>query len=165
MPISSQQYRSRLRIGVFCSTAWDESPKTSSGRYRKSKTTNSNTCQNTVAKEIASWLACGTFSILYCMCLLLLFISMDVELNPGPYDKTFRTYIDRHQQSIETKIQQLFDCIRQQGDTLNIQIDHTFEQLHQVPETWYMTYSNSRSNIRKTEPALTKCWRFRTALI
>ena len=59
---------------------------------------------------------------------------MDVELNPGPCSKACRTYIDRHQQSIETKIQQLFDCIRQQGDTLNIQIDHRFEQLHQVLE-------------------------------
>ena len=68
------------------------------------------------------------------MCLLLLFISMDVELNPGPYEKAFRTCIGRHQQSIETKIQQLFYCTRQQGDTLNILIDHTSEQLHQVPE-------------------------------
>ena len=59
---------------------------------------------------------------------------MDVELNPGPCDKACRIYIDRHHQSIETKIQQLCDCIRQQGDTLNIQIDHKFDQLHQVLE-------------------------------
>ena len=41
---------------------------------------------------------------------------------------------DLLQQTIETKIQQPFDCIRQQGDALNIQIDHKFEQLHQVLE-------------------------------
>ena len=59
---------------------------------------------------------------------------MDVELNSGPCDKPSRTYIGRHQQSIETKIQQLLNCIRQQGDTLNTYIDHKFEQLHQVLE-------------------------------
>ena len=59
---------------------------------------------------------------------------MDVELNPGPRDKACRMYLDRHHRSIETKIQQLFDCMRQHGDTLNIQIDHQFEQLHQILE-------------------------------
>ena len=128
MPISSQQHR--LLIGVFRFTARDDSPKTSAERYRKNKTTNSNACKNTVTKGIASWLACGTSSILYCTCILLLIISMD----PGPYDKACRTYLDRHHRSIETKIQQLFDCMRQHSDTLNILIDHQFEQLHQVLE-------------------------------
>ena len=59
---------------------------------------------------------------------------MDVELNPGPCDKACRTYIDSHQLSIETKIQQLLNYIRQQGDTLNTQIGHRFEQLHQALE-------------------------------
>ena len=132
MPISSQQHR--LRIGVFRFTARDDSPKASAERYRQNKTTNSNACKNTVIKEIASWLACGSFSILYCTCILLLIISMDEELNPGPRDKACRMYLDRHHRSIETKIQQLFDCMRQHGDTLNIQIDHQFEQLHQILE-------------------------------
>ena len=131
MPVSSQQHR--LRIGVFRFTARDDSPKTSAERYRKNKTTNSSACKNTVTKEIASWLACGTFSILYCTCILLLIISMDVELNPGFWDKACRTYLDRHHRSIETKTQ-LFDCMRQHGDTMNIQIDHQFEQLHQILE-------------------------------
>ena len=55
------------------------------------------------------------------------------EEEEGPCDKACRTYVDRHQQSRETKIQQLFNRIRQ-GDTLNTQIDHKFEQLHQVQE-------------------------------
>ena len=153
MPNSSQLHR--LQIGIFRSTARDDFPKTSSGRYRKNntpppppnkkkknqtnkktqnKTKPSNACQNTVTKETASWFACATFSILYCTCLLLLIISMAVDLNPRPCDKACRIYIDRHQQSIETKIQQLFNCIRQQGDTLDTQTDHKFEQLHEVLE-------------------------------
>ena len=79
----------------------------------------SNTCRNSITKEVASWLACATFFTLCCTCLLVLIMSMDVELNPGPCNNACRTYIDRHKQSIETKIQQLFNCIRQQGDAFN----------------------------------------------
>ena len=152
MPISSQQHR--LRIGVFRFTARDDSPKTSAERYRKNKTTNSKACKNTVTKEIASWLACGTFSILYCTCILLLIISMDVELNPGPCDKACRTYMDRHHRSIETKIQQLFDCMRQHGDTLNIQIDHQFEQLHQILEKMIQVCHEATARVAYTRHEL-----------
>ena len=94
------------------------------------------------------------FFILCFTCLLLLIISMDVELNPGPCDKACRTYIDRHQLSTETKIQQLFNCIRQQSDALNTKIGHRFEQLHQVLEHMVhdiqqlkKQYQDNRANI------------------
>ena len=132
MPISSQQHRLVMEFSAPLLGMIPQKPLLKDTERTKPLTATHVRILSPKRLPLGSHVALFPFYIAHAFCLLI--ISMDVELNPVPCDKACRTYFDRHHQSIETKIQQLFDCMRQHGDTLNIQIDHQFEQLHQVLE-------------------------------
>ena len=105
MPDSSEAHRTS--IGVFYLTLIHILERKSS--TRKGKAYNKKQRSRTSGKncELFSWLACVSLSLLYFLSLLLLTTCMDVELNPGPDTHSCATFMEKAQENIEMRFQQI----------------------------------------------------------
>lgn len=124
MPDSSEAHRTST--GVFYSTLIHILERKSSTRNGKAYNKKQRTRTSGKNCELFSWLACVSLSLLYFLSLLLLTNCMDVELNPGPDTHSCATFMEKAQENIEMRFQQILQCLHAQSATLGEKIDDIF---------------------------------------
>ena len=124
MPTSAEAHRSStgifypVLIKILCKIR--QTPCSSRQRERK----------GLAREELTSWFSCVSLAALYCLCVLLLQISMSVELNPGPQSE--QQYSSQMQQwccAMEERYEQIMNGIHALSQNVNRKMDQNFELL------------------------------------
>ena len=90
---------------------------------------------NSVNRELSSWCACLSLSVLYCLAILLLTRCMDIEPNPGPSGRDCRdcnTFMQTVQEAIENRFTHILQCLHLQNAALCSQLEGSFQRLDQI---------------------------------
>ncbi len=87
---------------------------------------------NSVNRELSSWCACLSLSVLYCLAILLLTRCMDIEPNPGPCGGVCDTFMQTVQEAIENRFTQILQCLHLQNAALCSQLEGSFQRLDQT---------------------------------
>ena len=80
-------------------------------------------------KELTTWIACVTLSMLYCLFVLLLTKCMDVEKNPGPGMEYGYSMVQNLQADMERRFSQIMDGLQMHSANISQKMEENFGRL------------------------------------